>query len=221
MSQKNFFITLIMMGTFTATLTSCDDDEEYDDKTFNKVAKAVDLGLSVKWASWNVGTENPEGKGNLYAWGELEPKIDYSLSTYKFYDSGYTKYGRIDNKYHLEKEDDVAQYLWGGGWRIPTFDELRELTEKCEFVLTELNGVNVIKAIGPNSSYIYFPYPGNYTGKSLYFEDFVGSYWSRDLQSDSYAKDLDFFRSGNPSLNGDSRYHGQSIRPVCPLASTK
>ncbi len=132
---------------------------------------------------------------------------------YKFYDNGYTKYGSIDNKYQLDSEDDVAQQTWGDKWRIPTIEELKELKEKCTFTRTELNGVPVTKVTGPNGNFIYFPYPGNFTDTTLYFENSIGSYWSSDLESDSYAKDLDFL-SGMPDLNGDSRYHGQSIRPV-------
>ena len=186
---------------------------ESTNETFGTVADVVDLGLSVKWASWNVGADKPEGLGNLYAWGELSPKTDYSTSTYKFYNSSYTKYGSIDNKYHLDAEDDVAKQKWGGNWRMPTFEELKELKEKCTFTETTLNGVPVTKVVGPNGNYIYLPYPGNFTGTSRYFENSVGSYWSSNLESDSYAKDIDF-TSGIPSLNGDSRYHGQAIRPV-------
>ena len=186
---------------------------------FGTVADVVDLGLSVKWASWNVGADKPEGLGNLYAWGELEPKTDYSTSTYKFYSNGYTKYGSVDNKYQLDSEDDVAKQKWGDKWRIPTIEELKELKEKCTFTKTELNGVPVTKVTGPNGNFIYFPYPGNFTGTTLYFENSIGSYWSSDLESDSYAKDLDFL-GGMPDLNGDSRYHGQSIRPVYAEATT-
>ena len=178
-----------------------------------KVGEPVDLGLSVKWASWNVGAGAPEEYGNHYAWGELEPKTDYSSYTYKFYNKGYTKYGSIDNKYELDEEDDVARQKWGEDWRMPTFDELKELYEKCSFARETINGVPVTKVTGPNGNYIYMPGPGNFTGQTLYFKNSVGSYWSRNLETDSYAKDLDFFTSYR-SLNGDTRYHGQSVRPV-------
>ncbi len=178
-----------------------------------KVGEPVDLGLSVKWASWNVGAGAPEEYGNHYAWGELEPKADYSASTYNFYNNGYTKYGSIDNKYELDEADDVARQKWGEDWRMPTFDELKELYEKCSFSNETYNGVPVTKVIGPNGNYIYMSGPGNFTGQTLYFKNTVGSYWSRNLETDSYAKDLDFFTSYR-SLNGDTRYHGQSVRPV-------
>ena len=38
----------------------------------------VDLGLSVKWATCNIGATKPEEYGDYYAWGELNPKNDYS-----------------------------------------------------------------------------------------------------------------------------------------------
>ena len=209
---------------FHSLLTNVSDHERCDGhnirpvyvgekETIGKVADVVDLGLSVKWASWNVGAEAPEDKGNHYAWGELSPKTDYSTSTYKFYDNGYTKYGSIDQKYRLDSEDDVAKQLWGDNWRIPTYEELKELKEKCTFTKTEINGIPVTKVEGPNGNFIYFPYPGNYTDKTLCFENSIGSYWSSDLQLDYYSKDLDF-NNGTVSLNGDIRYHGQSIRPV-------
>ena len=178
-----------------------------------KVGEPVDLGLNVKWASWNVGAGAPEEYGNHYAWGELEPKTDYSASTYKFYDNGYTKYGSIDSKYELDEADDVARQKWGEDWRMPTINELKELYEKCSFTRETINGVPVTKVTGPKGNYIYMPGPGNFTGSTLYFKDDVGSYWSRNLENDSYAKDLDFF-TGSRSLSGDTRYHGQSVRPV-------
>ena len=178
-----------------------------------KVGEPVDLGLSVKWASWNVGAGAPEEYGNHYAWGELEPKTDYSASTYKFYSNGYTKYGSVDKKYELDEADDVARQKWGKDWRMPTINELKELYEKCSFTRETINGVPVTKVTGPNGNYIYMPGSGNFTGQTLYFKDDVGSYWSRNLENDSYANDLDFF-TGSRSLNGDTRYHGQSVRPV-------
>ena len=61
----------------------------------------VDLGLSVKWATCNVGAEKPEDYGDYFAWGETEPKTDYSWSTYKFttdVGSTMTKYNATDGK---------------------------------------------------------------------------------------------------------------------------
>ena len=55
----------------------------------------VDLGLSVKWATCNIGATTPEEYGDYFAWGEVEPKEYYEWSTYKYCNglsSTFTKY---------------------------------------------------------------------------------------------------------------------------------
>lgn len=126
------------------------------------IGDAVDLGLSVKWSSVNVGASSPEDNGNYYAWGETETKDAYSWATYKFMDHeidkykdkkfGITKYTRADNQYSciwyqsgvfvgdgkttLESADDAAAANWGGEWRMPTEAEWDELCNNCYIVLT-------------------------------------------------------------------------------------
>lgn len=58
----------------------------------------VDMGLSVKWSSANLGANNPHDAGSYYSWGEVEPKEDYSWSTYTHMTDGRSDYGGI-NKY--------------------------------------------------------------------------------------------------------------------------
>ena len=100
----------------------------------------VDLGLSVKWATCNVGADNPEDYGDYFAWGETEPKNTYSWSTYKWCndsDNTLTKYnnngnyGTVDNKTTLVPADDAAAANWGGAWRIPTYQEQKALRDRC------------------------------------------------------------------------------------------
>ena len=85
----------------------------------------VDLGLSVKWATCNVGASTPNDYGRYYAWGEIKPKLDYGWSTYKWCNgSDYTliKYntnsscGPVDKRTCLEISDDAACVNWGGNW---------------------------------------------------------------------------------------------------------
>ena len=59
----------------------------------------VDLGLSVKWATCNVGAINPQDNGNYYAWGETDTKDSFSWYSYKHseYKSGITKYNTSVN----------------------------------------------------------------------------------------------------------------------------
>ena len=103
----------------------------------------VDLGLSVKWASRNVGAIGPEEIGDFYFWGETETKQGFdSELTYKFLDGhgGYTKYNDTDGKTALDPEDDVAHVKLGGSWRMPTMDEINELVEKCTWSWASVNG---------------------------------------------------------------------------------
>jgi hypothetical protein len=102
----------------------------------------VDLGLSVKWMKKNIGADKITDYGNYYAWGDVEPKSDYSWSTYKWANGAYnklTKYcptdktdywdgdGAPDNITTLEPEDDVATVTLGEGYRMPTKEECDEL----------------------------------------------------------------------------------------------
>ena len=99
----------------------------------------VDLGLSVKWASRNVGAAGPEEIGEFYYWGETEPRygIESSL-TYKFRDG--QKYNGTDGKTVLDPEDDVAHVKLGGRWRMPTTKEIDELVKKCTWSWASVNG---------------------------------------------------------------------------------
>lgn len=47
--------------------------------------EAVDLGLSVKWATCNIGASNPEEYGDYFAFGETEPKDEYTEENYMLY----------------------------------------------------------------------------------------------------------------------------------------
>lgn len=116
-----------------------------------KNVKAVDLGLSVKWANMNVGADSPEDYGDYFAWGEVAPKRYYGqYSAYKHYDDiCFRKYNYVpfrgsvnDSLYSLQLVDDVAAKRMGKGWRMPTQDEMNELldTAKCVITPGKLNG---------------------------------------------------------------------------------
>ena len=116
----------------------------------------VDLGLPNQ-TIWVTPNNTPYEKGNYYAWGELEPKTDYSKENYKFYDvstGGYTKYSAPDGIYTLQKEDDVASVLWGSKWRMPTEEQLLELRDICSFETIEIEGGVMIEETGSNNNVI-------------------------------------------------------------------
>lgn len=187
----------------------------------------VDLGLSVKWATMNVGATKPEEYGNYYAWGEIEIKDTYSWYFYKYCEGAsysLTKYntsaydGTKDDKITLETMDDVASVNWGGSWRMPTEKEIAELREKCTFSWTGINGVLGYKITSKsNGKSIFLPAAGFRDNSSLISAAESGFYWSNSLDTDypNSARCLCFSYSGN---SGIKRYrcYGLTVRPVCP-----
>lgn len=187
----------------------------------------VDLGLSVKWATCNVGATKPEEYGDYFAWGETQPKSTYNLSTYKWCNGSYntqtkyntkSNYGTVDNKTQLELSDDAARANWGGSWRMPTKAEQDELRNKCTWTWTTQNGVNGYKVTSKsNGKSIFLPAAGFRYDSSLDYAGSIGDYWSGSLYTDEpdYAYVLSF-DSDDVYRTTNIRDFGQSVRPVCP-----
>ena len=189
----------------------------------------VDLGLSVKWATCNVGATKPEEYGDYFAWGETQPKSTYDWSTYKWCRGSYdtqtkyctnSSYGTVDNKTTLELSDDAARANWGGSWRMPTDAELTELREQCTWTWTTQNGVYGYKVTSKKSGYtnksIFLPAAGYRDGSSIYYAGSSGYYWSSSLYTDypDYAWNV-YFRSDYVYRSLSNRHSGFSVRPVC------
>ncbi len=187
----------------------------------------VDLGLSVKWATCNVGANKPEDYGDYFAWGETEPKITYDWSTYKWCngdDNDLTKYCTrkrfgynrfVDDKITLLLSDDAAHANWGGSWRMPTRAEQDELHKKCKWKWTTQNGVNGFKVTSKsNGNSIFLPAAGFRKDSSLLYAGSFGHYWPSSLITGKpiYA----YFSSSNVLWSGIERRFGLSVRPVCP-----
>ena len=194
----------------------------------------VDLGLSsgTKWATCNVGANNPEGYGDYFAWGETTPKETYNWSTYRYCNGDYnklTKYcnnaeygndGFTDALTTLEASDDAATANWGSVWRMPTQTELNELKNSCTVTWVTYNGVNGRLFTGPNGNSVFLPAAGRRYVSELYYAGSYGHYWSSSLCTD-YPYDAWYldFRSGNYVMNYNYyRYSGHSVRPVCVSA---
>ncbi len=184
------------LGALMMFVASCEKDTEFENKeepgtenadTF--LVEAVDLGLSVKWASHNVGAKSPEDYGGYYAWGETEEKSDYTPLTYKYYlgdldgDGEYydpNEYQNIGSNISGTSYD-VAHVKWGGSWRMPTSDEIEELCNKCSWEWTTINGVNGQKVTGPNGNSIFLPAAGLRLDTEVNGRGSVGNYWSSSL----------------------------------------
>ena len=178
----------------------------------------IDLGLpsGLKWATCNVGADNPEDYGNYYAWGETATKSEYADSnslTYELSISELQAQGIIDGNSNLTPQYDAATANWGGTWRMPTRDEQEELLNNCTWEWTTQNGVNGCKVTGTNGNSIFLPAAGYRSGSSRYFSGSRGNYWSSTPYNSNYAYDLYIYSSGQ-NMNYFSRYSGRSVRPV-------
>ena len=185
----------------------------------NIPAEAIDLGLpsGTKWASWNVGASAPEEYGGYYAWGETEEKDYYDWSTYTHCDGSWKTCHHIGDDI-AGTEYDVAHMKWGGDWRMPSIDQIKELKDNCTQTWTTQNGVNGILVTGPNGATIFLPAAGSHWDDGLYNEGSVGYFWSSSFGpgSECFAYDLDF-DSGSWSWGRSGyRYAGFSVRAVCP-----
>lgn len=193
--------------------------------------KGVDLGLSVRWAEFNVGATNAQDFGGYFAWGELEPSAN-SWSSYKWRKSGtdwdsvkLTKYntdsafGTVDGKSVLEPSDDIAAVSYGGNWRMPTDAEWKELKDNCSWTWTTLDGVKGYslksRIPGFESAEIFLPAAGYRYDNTTYAAGSEGGYWSSSLYKGitSYAWAMNF-GADMVMRYYISRCYGHSVRAV-------
>ena len=207
--SKSIIIILTLLLT-TCASAFCQHSSSATNKYADGIANGhayVDLGLSVKWATTNLGALSPTDHGRYYAWGEVKAKNEYSIFNYKYfkqteneaiggvyltskYDRGYTKYvselqadkegykSFWDDKRLLDYSDDAARAVWGGGWRIPTLGEMNELCTRCKWHWCIVNGKTVYKVTGPNGNHILLPASGTrFRMKTCYLGE-DGFYWT-------------------------------------------
>lgn len=195
----------------------------------------IDLGLpsGTIWATRNVGAASPEDYGDYFAWGETEPKSNYTLNSYKWYIQGYvngylrlgyTKYctdsrfgyeGFVDNKTELDPSDDAACSHYPGG-RMPSLEQIQELSNCCTWQRTSRNGVAGQLVTGPNGNTLFFPFSGYRNWESLFTDGYPTFYWSRTLLTndsvvaDAYALEI----TGLYMVSGAMRFCGCAVRAV-------
>ena len=183
------------------TLISCDKEEiiNYEDQNEqantikNNGHSYVDLGLSVYWATCNIGAYTSTNQGNKYAFGETITKSDYTSSNY------------------VGGNADIAKQNWGGDWRLPTKNELEDLVNKCSWKINTKNGVQVATVTGPNGNSIDLPFYSY-----IQNEGYQGWYWSSTSYSSSKAYCLHF--DGNTVSSGtNNKYLGFLARAVMTI----
>ena len=253
-------IYLLPVVAFLMGVQSCCCDKD-DDDSAPVAAPAiqpngdypVDLGLSVKWATCNVGATTPEEYGDYYAWGDTATyyatgyarehpqahwkegkESGYNDDTYKFrnnFSHKLTKYcskssygdeGYIDNDTTLLPVDDVAHYMWGGNWRMPTRAEFEELLDSCDWAWTDYNYADVhgwkVTSRKDSTKSIFLPTNGYRSETHLSGIHTSGYYWSSSLVTNNPrgAWGLYFYSSNSCCMKKYDRHNGFTVRPVCP-----
>ena len=209
----------------------------YDDKP-----EAIDLGLSVKWASFNVGATAPEDYGSYFMWAGTvdDPELKYNKLTCPYQDPDFAdpddfidyflKYcnnqdlGIPDRLTTLEPMDDAATVAYGDDWRMPTEKEMKELIEKCEIEKLESGneefGISGFKLTGPNGNSIFLPNTGYRFLTSFWYQDKELNYWTSSLDTSScmYAMALSMpmgYGTDVPLVvTYKGRYQGFTVRAV-------
>ena len=168
---------------------------------------AVDLGLSVKWATCNVGATKPEDYGDYYAWGETTTKTSYTYVNSKTMEKSMGDIGG-DSRY------DAATANWGSGWRLPTESEFQELLDNCTWTWTTRDGVNGNEVKSKkNGNSIFLPAAGYYDGDTPNGQGSYGYYLSSTPYGTYRAYSL-FFYGVRHEKGWGYRYSGRSVRPV-------
>lgn len=170
----------------------------------------VDLGLSVKWATCNVGASSPSDYGNYYAWGETTTKSKYKKSNSK-------TYGKNIGDIAGNAEYDAARANWGNTWRMPTKAEFEELINKCTWEWGTYEGHKGYKVTSnKNGKSIFLPAAGNHRVMSMLLAVELSSsyYWSSTPYGSNADYAISLFFSSGLGMNWYNRYDGHAVRPV-------
>ena len=161
----------------------------YQRYTDNVAHEYVDLGLSVKWATCNIGSEKPEEPGEYYKW---------SVAT------GKSSAGTAN----------IAQALWGVGWRLPTVEEIKELMEKCDWSWSDTRRGYLVTSKSDRTKSIFLPLTGRMINGAMQAPG-NGYYWSDSSRGETDAHCL-YFYSGYKTSNYVNVDNGCVVRPVHP-----
>lgn len=165
---------------------------------------AVDLGLSVYWASCDIGANSPEDLGDFFAWGETSTKIDFTQDNYQYYDANTMQYVDIGSDISGTQYDAATVDL-GSDWRMPTEAEFQELKDSCTWDWSE--DPDRCKITGKNGNYIYLHV---YKSPFALYRTSENASVLRIQWAVNPKEDPDYITL----LTGVPRYGGYPIRPV-------
>lgn len=191
--------------------------------------EVVDLGLSVGWATCNVGAENPWEAGDRFAWGETAPKASYTSTNSAAYDKTIPQLiaeGILAADSTLSAVNDAARANWGGEWRMPSDAEVQELWNACQWAWKKRNGVAGYEVTGPSGGKIFLPaadYGRDEPTGTKKKKERKGYYWSAtpmEQQRATTARGLSFGPDGS-IVHWYLTFYGFSVRPVKPYSPPK
>ena len=182
------------------------------------------------WADRNIGAVKPWESGLYFWWGDTTGhRPSGTTFSFSFGSSNTPTYGKsvatlqsegwITSNGVLAPAHDAAHVKWGGGWRMPTYQEVKGLNSNCDWTWTTMNGVNgyIVRGRGDYASNsIFLPCAGYAAyGTSLYYSGSGGYYWSSVPHSGSRNNaDGLSFSSSHHGTGDDDRGFGHSVRPV-------
>lgn len=230
MKKILFFFTCISIS-----FASCSSEDDLQEAK----GDYIDLNLpsGTLWARCNIGATSPEQGGFYFSWGEVSPKEDYSWESYKWalqdrqQWKGYSKYTiedntancswysqgifQGDNLSELMNEDDAAYICLGENWRMPTVDQIKELTQECDWKWSKLNGVPGYTITGENGNSIFLPAVGSRSSKYSDTNTEVGYILSRSLDKTTSGRAYNlYFDKEIYGFSWTTRETGLPIRPV-------
>ena len=179
--------------------------------------QAIDLGLSVKWASCNVGTSVSRPAGGLYGWGD--PTGDRRSLYVKDY---VPVRNLLDtppcNIAGTQFDIAAAQWVSCASWRMPSKKDWQELVEKCTWTRINYFNIKGFQVKGPNGNSIFLPFTGVRFNENI-SNIGVGNYWTSEIvESDRTCAYYFYMDKDGPNDNVDTRnyiYSGRAVRPVC------
>ena len=173
--------------------------------------EAVDLGLSVRWATHNVGAANQHEAGILCSWGDKD-------GTNTLTSSGYNQ---NVNEIAGNPAYDIATNLWNERWQIPTQEQWQELIDSCTWVYNKASdsehGVYGYTVTGPNGNSIYLPmYDYVIAGGTVETSNSSGYYWTATEYQYGGGSEAQYIYvySGGKRFDEEYKYYQMTVRPV-------
>ena len=150
--------------------------------------------------------------GDLYAWGEITKKKDYSQGMYDSTDKPQSIITSVKN--------DVAKCIIGGNWATPTEKQFKELLSECQWEWAQIEGHYGFKIIGKNGNHIFLPAARWICSTKTDYQNKYGYYWTseRTTSNPQFARSSQFPRDGKGIIGNGYLYYGRSIRAVYVIA---